>query len=138
MTDHFQTKIRPCRIVVFVLQHCRIKNILTSSIFLLFSEKQKDIFGLFKDFQGPRPKFKDFPGPGNFFPQFQGFPGFSRPWQPCQPDRFSNTSFLYTGFYYIKYSPLLSMVQLTTIPHRGRVNCARYIGEPFVTSSVCI
>ena len=72
------TKIRPCEVAVFVLQHCRIKNILTNSIFLLFLEKKKESFYPFQDFQGPRPKFKDVPGPGNFFPQFQDFPGFSR------------------------------------------------------------
>ena len=39
---------------------------------------KKEIFCLFQDFQGPRPKFKDYPGPGNLFPKFQDFPGFSR------------------------------------------------------------
>ena len=71
-------KIRPCEVVLFILQCCCIKNILSNSIFLLFFEIKKEVFCPFQDFQGPRPKFKDFPGPGNFFPQLQDFPGFSR------------------------------------------------------------
>ena len=67
-------KNQACKIAVFVLQHCRIKKILTSSTFLLFLEIKK-VFAKFQDFQGPRPKFNDFPGPGNFSPQFQDFPG---------------------------------------------------------------
>ena len=66
------TKIRPCKVAVFVLQHCCIKNILTNSTFLLlvFWKWKKKFFCQFQDFQGPQPKFKDFPGPGNCFPQF--------------------------------------------------------------------
>ena len=48
-----------------------IKNILTSSLFLLFWDVKGNFLPtVFQDFQGPRPKFKDFPGPG-FFTQFQ-------------------------------------------------------------------
>ena len=78
MTGHFGQNSGLVKLWFFVLQHCRIKTILTNSIFLLFLEINKEIFCLFQDFQGPRPKFKNFPGPGNFFLQFQDFPGFSR------------------------------------------------------------
>ena len=93
-------KLRPCKIMGFVLQHCRIKNILTSSIFLLFLEIKKGIFCPFQDFQGPRRKFKDFPGPGNFFHQFQGFPRFSRTVATLTKDQNSliyKSSLEYTG-----------------------------------------
>ena len=73
-----RTKIRPCEVAVFVLQHFRIKNILTNSIFLLFLEIEKNIFCLFGDFKEAQPKFKDFLGPGNFPPIFQDYSGFSR------------------------------------------------------------
>ena len=44
ITGCSQTKIRPWEVAVFVLQHCRIKNILTNSIFLSYFELKKEIF----------------------------------------------------------------------------------------------
>ena len=38
------TKIMPCEVKVFVLQHCCIKTIITNSIFLLFLEIKTEIF----------------------------------------------------------------------------------------------
>ena len=72
MTQFTSTKSRPCKVAVFVLRHCRDKNTITNSTFLLFLEVKEKICCLFQDFQAPRPKFKDFPGHGNFFPPIPG------------------------------------------------------------------
>ena len=78
-TRSLWTKIRPCKMAIFVLQRFRIKNILiANSIFISFLKVKKETFWLFQNFQGPRSKLKYFSGPGIFFPQFQDFLGFSR------------------------------------------------------------
>ena len=77
------TKIMPCEVTVFVLQHCRIKNILTNSRFLLFLERKKETFCLFQDFQGPDPNSRTFQGLEIFSPNSRTSQDFQGPWQPC-------------------------------------------------------
>ena len=78
MTNHFWTKIRSCKVAVFVLQHCHIKNVLTNSLFL------KRHFLPIPRFSKTTNKIKRLSRNWNFF-DFMTFQDFQGPWKLCLP-----------------------------------------------------